>query len=376
MKKILLGTSALAAVALSAGAATAEAPTVTLTGGIQYAYVSYDNDKNSVRNVTTPATAKKSDRGGDIAGNGWGNELQWTIKGVSDSGLEYTGRIDWRYDGSTIDESWIKLGGGWGNVVIGADDAPSGSVRDAYDVAAGSGGVDGYWMDNVADNVGDAGLPGLGNGDSNKIAYYSPDFSGFSFGVSYTPKNGSEGPTVAATSTNEIEDQIDAIISYNGSFDDVTFGLDAAYSTGSYETEGSVNSGTEDLKAYHIGGVVTVSGFSIGAGYSDHGDSGTAKGIRGSDKSSYNLGVKYNLNGVNVSATYTSGTANAGVATGTLVGSDDTFKAWSIGADYVVADGLGVFADFGQINTKRAGGKIAADKNKATVFLIGTKISF
>ena len=371
MKKILLGTSALAAVALTAGAASAEAPTVTLSGGIQYAYVSYNND-----NASAPTT-KKSDRGSDIAGNGWGNELQWTVKGVSDSGLEYTGRVDWRYDSASIDESWIKLGGGCGNVVIGADDAPTANVRDANSVAAGSGGVDGYWLGSVADNVGKAGLPDIGNSDANKIAYYSPSFSGVSFGASYTPKNGSEGKTVAATSTDSIEKQIDAIISYNGSFDDVTVGLDAGYSAGKRETEGSVAASSENLKAYHVGGVVSVAGFSVAAGYSKHGDSGALKtNVTGAEKSAYNLGVAYNINGVNVSAVYTSGKANGGAATAGAVAANDTFKAWSIGADYAVADGLKAFADFGQINTKKAGGATAADKNKATVFLIGTKISF
>ncbi len=369
MKKILLGTSALAAVALSAGTATAEAPTVTLTGGIQYAYVSYDNDKKSA------PTTKKSDRGNDLSSSASGNEIQWTIKGVSDTGLEYTGRIDWRYDTNAMDETWIKLGGGWGNVVIGSDDAVSDNVRDAFNVAAGSGGVDGNWFDNVSDNVGKAGAPGIGNGDASKISYYSPDFSGVSFGVSYTPtNNNATGVTKGATSTDDIEGQMDAIISYNGTFDDITVGLDAAYSAGKSETEGSAASTKEDLKAYHIGGVVTVAGFSIGAGYSKHGESGALKVNKGAEKSSYNIGVKYNLNGVNVSAIYTSGKANAGLPTGTVT--DDTYKAWSIGADYVVADGLKAFADFGQTNTKRAGGKLAADKNKATVFLIGTKISF
>ena len=66
MKKVLLGTSALAAAALASGAAFADshaggAPTLSVSGGVAFEYILFDNDIDADTTPTgrghaTPAT--------------------------------------------------------------------------------------------------------------------------------------------------------------------------------------------------------------------------------------------------------------------------------------------------------------------------------
>ena len=92
MKKILLGTSALAAAALTAGAASADAPTIAFDGKVSYALVGYGEDNGA-----------QAGPGWDVKADNYKSELHWTATGAADNGLEYTGRVDWRCLTATLD---------------------------------------------------------------------------------------------------------------------------------------------------------------------------------------------------------------------------------------------------------------------------------
>jgi outer membrane protein OmpU len=102
-------------------------------------------------------------------------------------GFEYGGAIQFLADtDETIntDTSWIFVSGGWGEVRLGDEDgvADNSSVG-AQTIAAGTGGIDGDVVDEIA-----VGVVYLTHTDTaTKIRYYTPSFAGFSVGVDYTP---------------------------------------------------------------------------------------------------------------------------------------------------------------------------------------------
>jgi outer membrane protein OmpU len=105
----------------------------------------------------------------------------------SNTGLEYGATIEFQADTDeqlNTESTWIFIRGGWGEVRLGDDDgiADNSSVG-AQEIAAGTGGIDGDVVDEIA-----VGVVFLTNTDTaTKIRYYTPTFAGFSVGVSYTP---------------------------------------------------------------------------------------------------------------------------------------------------------------------------------------------
>ena len=103
------------------------------------------------------------------------------------TGLEYGATIEFEADTNNTantDETWIFVKGGWGEVRLGDEDGVAeNSVIGGQTIAAGTGGIDG--SDAVVTAAPVVFL--LNTDDATKIRYYTPSFSGFSVGVSYTP---------------------------------------------------------------------------------------------------------------------------------------------------------------------------------------------
>jgi hypothetical protein len=114
MKKILLGTTGLVAVALLATAASAETPKVTL-GGFSDFQSGWTND----------------DRDAGVRSNGFRNDNEITVKvdGKTDGGLGYGAQIDLEADttndadnqGVNASRTFTYLDGNWGRVELGGN---------------------------------------------------------------------------------------------------------------------------------------------------------------------------------------------------------------------------------------------------------------
>ena len=137
MKKILLGTTGLVAVALLATAASAETPKVTLGGfsDFQGAYTSDDKDAH-------------------LRKDGWRNDNEVSVKvdGKTAGGLGYGAEIDLEADvttdadnqGVNASRTFTYLDGKWGRVEMGDNKSVAATMRvDASTVAAGTGGING-----------------------------------------------------------------------------------------------------------------------------------------------------------------------------------------------------------------------------------------
>ena len=103
------------------------------------------------------------------------------------TGLDYGATIEFDADTdqtlNTI-ESWIFTRGYWGEVRLGdVEGVTDESVVGAQEVAAGTGGIDGDVVDEIAVPV----VQLTGTDTATKARYYTPSFGGFSLGLSYTP---------------------------------------------------------------------------------------------------------------------------------------------------------------------------------------------
>ena len=177
MRKLLLGTTALAAAAtLTANAALAD---VSISGGYEFKYASRSS------NVTANDGTSFSHSDTDLT-------INFTNK--TDSGLDITYRVDFDVFGNTesgaatMDEISLAIAGGFGKVVLGRDD----DAGDAYNL-------------DESDIIGEDASPSvtsatigtsssISSDDAMKIAYHLPAMGGLTAGISHTDR-GAEGGT-------------------------------------------------------------------------------------------------------------------------------------------------------------------------------------
>jgi len=165
MRKLLLGTTALAAAAtLSANAALAE---VSIAGYYEWVY----NSRSSQIAANDGSSFDKD------------SEIAFTFTNKTDSGLTIKAVSELTADGgdSGIDDQYLSISGGFGTIKLGADDA----VGEDFGIEA-----EDLIAEEAAPSVTsatistDTDIAGV-SGDDNKVSYYLPAMGGFTAGVSY-----------------------------------------------------------------------------------------------------------------------------------------------------------------------------------------------
>ena len=168
MRKLLLGTTALAAAAtLSANAALAD---VSISGYYEWKYQSTSSDITANDGTTF----------------GSDSEIAFKFSNKTDSGLDLGLTVEMFSDGdetSNTDEASLSIGGGFGKLVLGQNDG----VGDNYGVASTDLPAEeiyaGFGDDNDLVLV-NADINGL-SGDANKVSYHIPAMGGLTAGVSF-----------------------------------------------------------------------------------------------------------------------------------------------------------------------------------------------
>lgn len=382
MKKLLLGSSMLAAVAL-ATSAQADTPKITVGGVIdwQVGVMSDDGDAGQ------RSQAFRND-----------TEINFNVDGKTAAGLGYGAVIvleadvtnDANNQGTNAAETYVYLDGSWGRVQLGSTVGASGALEvDAATIARATGGIDGAWT-YFANNIGSTNfiatpdLPlayGIVAGDygsenqenTNKVTYYTPRWSGFQLGLSYAPDDINRGQGVDSafgvtalnrTDTNaaRAENIISGGVNYEGNFDG--FGLAAA---ATFEHGDAQLNTYNDLFAWNAGAKVTYMGFSVAGSYGSWDDSLTLKtqGLDGSDY--WTVGGAYEFGPYGVSVTYLDSTLDSVDAV------DNEFQNLVIGADYKLAPGLTPYAEVSFYEAEAFG---VANDNDGQVFLVGTMLNF
>jgi len=174
MRKLLLGTTALAAAAtLTANAALAD---VSISGAAEWSYTSRSSNVNANDGTT------------------FGTDTEMTINftNKTDSGLDITYRVDFDTDPGDggafgADETSIAIAGGFGKIVLGFDD----DAADAYNIDE---------SDLIAEDAAPAVASmtigtssSISSDDANKIAYHLPAMGGLTAGISHTDRNAAGG---------------------------------------------------------------------------------------------------------------------------------------------------------------------------------------
>ena len=280
MKKYLYGTTALAAIALAAGPALAEAEPLHMELGgyytIWYMYADPDvaaNGSGSVGEFTSTQNA----------------EVYFRMRGELDNGLKIGGRIELEAEstGDQIDQHYLVLAGGFGEFRLGSVNSGRYSYGWNTDAPAAGIGINSGWGSTIIapqNNTG-ARFRSVGvstvidfSNDESKITYFTPRFNGFQLTASWTPRGhatGSNsvgqggstyffsGPADEATiNTNGI----DLGLSYSGDFDGVGIEVQAGVASANASDQADA-AGFDDPLAYNGGIAVSFSGFTIAGSF-------------------------------------------------------------------------------------------------------------
>jgi hypothetical protein len=259
MRKLLLGTTALAAAATLSANAIAD---ISISGYYEWKYQSRSS------NITT--------NDGTTFGND--SEIVFKFSNKTDSGLDISLTTELEADDTdtAINESSMTIAGGFGKLVLGNND----HVGDNYGIEEG---------DLIAEEINATGVDSLTlldsdiagmDGDSNKVAYHLPAMGGLTAGVSFTDSGvaGSSDTTAigarysmsaggasimlgGATATTENSTQ--DIDSQNMGMKIATGNVSLIISQGKYEASSTDETGTGAGISFKVNDAMTIGAFTV-----------------------------------------------------------------------------------------------------------------
>jgi predicted porin len=315
-------------------------------------------------------------------------EIHINVSGKTDAGMKWKAQVQFEADAnvagtdgnniteSSVDETWIKFYGSWGDIRLGVEDGAEDLMHFSSEHAmkkAGSGGVDGHWDDFVdwtAVNSRFANEPTLKNdtSDHTKVSYFSPRVGGVQVGVSFTPDTGAIGQATNTDNSSDFENTWGLGINYKQKFGGVKVGI-----AGVTHIADAENETKEDLRAWMIGGYVKVKALggevALGGAYQDNGDGGQNKSTVGDDDMrAWDLGVGYNTGPVYLGVSY--------LHTEVDKGSDgeDEGDTLNFGATYMLGGGARVFAEVFWFDTESA--ESDGTFNEGMGFIVGSGVKF
>ncbi|MEL6999788.1 MAG: porin [Pseudomonadota bacterium] len=409
MKKVLLGTSAIAlAAATSANAAEWNVK----VGGYHnqmVAFASSDQDNNTGADFD----------GVDVKQNA---EIFFLPSITLDNGLKFGANVQLESAGGTgtpdtIDESYLYVRGSFGEINLGSENSAGykmtyGAPNKAI-IAFNSPSTDQYipWTGNGAGNgifrstLGSTFIENDRNNDADRITYYTPRFAGFQVGVSYArdglqDTNGQQDINAGGT----LSDIFDIGANYVNDFGGVNVALSARWGIASKEgadavaasptvftnaagvvtvdpTGGATPAGSTEIVAgtaasaagastdptvLAFGANVGFGGFTIGGSWAEQNDSGN------NDGTAFDVGVSYETGPWGFSAVWFHG-ENVDDDQGFASGLDEEQDTFGIGIDYKLAKGVrlnafGAYVDFSEDDPA------AATNRDTDGFIIGTGI--
>jgi len=352
MKKILLGSTALVAAGMLAGAGEAQAqgtPIAVTVGGYFYNFVGWvdQDDRKGAGAIGKPASVDQQNDG----------EIWFNIRGQLANGMVIGGRVELEAmtESDQIDESYLFVEGGFGRFELGTINNVA--YRMQYrgpNVASGFGHNEGNvvnWVVNstrspLFDSTLNITALRFVDNDSNKINYYTPRFAGFQFGLSYIPEASQDREAIVPNLSDGYNNGFAAGANYVQDFG--TWRIAAALGYMRWEApDGSPN---KDPYGYSAGLQLGFGGLTVGGSYARIKNGRTAAGGCSSGA------------GTN-SAGNSSGGATA--APGCAIDGD----AWDVGVQYVSGP-ASVSLSYLQGNNKGTLGTSGEDKHW-TVTLVG-----
>ena len=307
MKKQLLCTSAIALGCAMAAPASAQQWDLDW-GGYMNSHLAYVD--------TSGAVSTLFGTGGDFDGIATfvSGEIQFTPSVTLDNGITFGVNVQLEAQnnaagGATnnIDESFIEISSEtFGKIIFGAENSAG------YKSMTGAPTVTSLYINSPSFsafipastaspfNFRQAGISSwtevAGNNDVTRITYFTPNFNGFTAGVSYARNNSGNADQgfIAAGISNDngtatLEDIFDVGASYRGTFGGVDVVL-----TGRYGTADGVVAGSPSADVWGVGGQIGYGGFTIGGSY---GENDNGNGAYGFDQYGWSLGATYDAPG-------------------------------------------------------------------------------
>lgn len=405
MRKLLLGSTAVAAAALFApvGAmaqgvnfadSSMGAPAVSMrglevrVGGYFRAIYNY-TDQDGANNATT--RLGKSDFTQEI-------EIHILASGKAANGLRYGVALEIENDAyrqpqagnpstnvvtngakNTLnyDEAWAYLAGPWGQIRFGDEDGAIQQLASGHITGFGIGGLDSG--DAFQQVVGGNYRINLNNpndlGDNTKLIYMTPQFFGFDAGASFS-FNTQEGPLSGCDSlanaalcdrvsalpggSTRRRNELQAALRWRGSFGPVGLAATVGY-IGADSVKNTTGFSADRIDMVWAGAAVTGFGFTVGGWYTG----GTANanyatltqsraGAPTDDRNvgAYLVGATYTIDAITVGGHFTQ-ILSAGSQSVLTGGRRET--AFAVGGNYRVAPGLDFFAEYLQSQRKERG---------------------
>ena len=334
MKKFLLSTSALAVAGVltfGSDANAAAKPIKIAVGGFMTTEWGYGDNSGDFETGGVTGTATSNKRAS--FNNVQDSEILFSGSTKLDNGVTLSINIQLEADqariGTTIDESYMKFTGGFGDLRLGSTTGTNSVLKNTapyVGVAPDGGGSDNYISVPAAVTASN-GTNVASSGDANKIAYISPRVGGLAFGASYTPSTAANSDLAPTTGGNDADggEVLEAALSFENTVGTTSFKMDVAMEN---RSNGS--------HAYRTGVKVGAGGFTVGGSIfkrkNNNGD--TTATTTDTNANSYDLGVSYAM------GSYTFGVAKAYGERSDGPGTEDTESKWSAGMSYAIDTGV------------------------------------
>jgi len=401
MKKVLLGTSAIALVGAAAAPASAAEWNMRV-GGYMEQVVGYASaDVEGFQGADYGGVDSKQDA-----------EIFFLPSITMDNGIKIGVNIqlEGNTSGDTIDESFMSVEGSFGRVLLGSENsagyimsygapdvsllgAASGDLPNVAPISGsasndndGSGGttvrtttrhpvldsngavmpaefveittttnapgeVVGTGHDIYRGTLGSTFLENGRNNDAHRITYFTPRMAGFQVGVSYARDGSDDSNAQQNLNGNTLHNIFDVGANYVNSLGGVDVRVSGRWGTASNDAPGG------DNPTVWLGGAnVGFGGFTVGGAFGEQSDAGTMDGKVFSAGASYKTGpwgfsFTY-INGENVDnenpAVRTVNLGTTAAPRNVTLGNEETLTQYVVGANYTMAKGvnLGVFGAY------------------------------
>ena len=384
MKKYLYGTTALAAVGLTAGPVSAAEPLHMELGGYYQQFFGFTD-------------TGRSGEGEEISYQN--AEIYFNMRGELDNGLKIGGRLELEglESGDQIDQAYLILAGGFGELRIGAINSGRYSYGWNTDAPAVGVPINSGWMSTFLTIKNTTGSrfrsPGVstvidaGN-DDQKITYFTPRFNGFQLTGSWTPTigggftngadvgtgTGGQNPGISSEAQNYSE-AWDLGVSYSGAFQDVGVEVTAGVAGASAHT-GAEAAGFDDYLSFNGGLALSAGGFSVAGSFAvvDEGQSQAANTVS-TEGRSFNTGIGYSTGPWGFSLTYFNGQVD-----GPIVTPGDEENEWFAAAvAYTLGPGLKTSLTFLSVDAQddsAAGANVGGNDTDARAIVLGIHAGF
>jgi len=374
MKKFLFCTTALAvagAFALSGEANAAAKPLKIGVGGFMAAQMGVGSNSGSFEDNGTADTADDTNKR-DSFNQLQDTEIYFTGSTKMDNGTTLSVTVQLEGDqvaAGSIDESYMKLTGGFGDIRLGSTTGPVSVLKKTapYVGFRLDGGDTNNYISVPANATASSSTNQTTSGDAMKIVYISPVVAGgLRLGVAYTPSltsTSNAAAAIAGNNTSEVQ-VMEATLSYEAKMGTSDVKLDI----GSESTSGNTN---DTHRGYRAGINVTAGGITVGGGIAkrDNLNSEKSNTTNTDERNSFDLGIKY------ATGAYTFGIAMAHGEHDTAAGASDQVDKWGVGMTYGLSTGVTLAAGYYYADFDDSA-EAAADNNDGHALIGQIKVSF